>query len=181
MRFYKQQNNKILAPGLRAKEFTKELEWFYSESAEINPGTVKNIATDACPELKRIVKNVKNSKWFFSKLHAVRDVTAHYTGKLHLLGKAKKKVAGYYDFIMGSTEKMINFFKSKKQTLNIRKFLSKTKRNKEGIESWKTAKFGYSAESEVSKLKKLLNNGRNIYSPLTFARKLEANGYVVKM
>jgi len=74
---------------------------------------------------------------------------------------------------------MVSFFKKQKQSVLVKKFLSKAVSCKEGIESWKTAKFGYNAESEVAKIKMLLHSGRSIYTPFAFANILRSLGYML--
>lgn len=116
VRFYREKSNKeSRLKGTRALSYVKELENFYSMNANLNEKTVKNIATDGSQELKLVVRNIVNSKWFFSRFHAVQKVTSHTTGKLFLRGGLKKKKVGYFDFLKGKTKKFIDFFKKKEK------------------------------------------------------------------
>src|SRR5438874_12119602 len=113
-------------------------------------------------------------------MHAVNDIAVYHNIKKKVLkGRIKKEKAGFYQFLKGDTKKMVNFFKEQKQSTLVKNFLNKANSCREGIENWKTAKFGYNAEGEVSRIKKLLHDGRAVYTPFAFANILRAQGYYV--
>jgi len=155
-----------------------ELQGFYAKFYQTNQDSKYQIASDACPVLKKITRGIPNSTWILSKFHATTPIF-NKAFKRRWLKKITKQAIGYYEYLRGNFTKIYNHYKSIKEPTECeRQVVSLIDRNKPGIEAWKSADYGNNAEHMASIVKGLLRNNRRIMSELAFIRLLEGQGFI---
>jgi hypothetical protein len=168
------------------EEFKNDLLTFYNEDWNMDEKSKIVICSDADTSFKLTIRTIKNATWFLSKFHTVRFLftkTKKTKGKnksYPILKDFDKVKSGYYDFLNGNLNKFIDFVKNqKKQTTNTKLFLNFIKNNVDGTKLWNNSNYGYSAESEVRLIKKLLRDRSRIWTPEIFKQLLNSKGYKV--
>ena len=152
---------------------------FYSQYYNINKDTKFEIASDACKRLKRISKEVPNSTWIYSKFHATKPLFVHHTYEPRRWNKKiSKKEIGYYDFLKGFPNKVLDYYKQRPYNWEAKAFITQLKNSQKGIEAWKTAKYGCNAESMASEVKQILGDKRRILGEKSFINLMKRNGWV---
>ena len=92
------------------------------------------------------------------------------------LRKVTKEQIGYNDFLNGNYTKTNEYYRENiKSTWHSKDVVSMIKNNTEGIDNWKSAKYGNNAESMASEVKRLIR-GR-ILSEQALINLLKSQGY----
>lgn len=115
-----------------------------------------------------------------SRYHATQPIfkSTHKTNVQRKWIKSQsKEEIGYYDFLKGRPDKIVNYFKKHQPNWDSRLLLSIVKNSRKGIDAWQSAKYGCNAESLASDIRKILGN--RVLGEKSFLNLLRNRGYII--